>query len=290
MSPTTSAGRPENALGDFLRARRAATSPEASGLAVSGSRRVAGLRREEVAVLADVSVDYYARLEQGRERGPSPQVLGAIARALNLNEHSTAHLHLLAGILPERRMRAHRQVSPVLQQLLDTYAAVPAFVLNPRLDIVASNTVADTLFAPFVERGNLLRMVFVDPSAPHFYRDWARAAEAAVASLRVGLGEMPDDPGILQLAAELGEASAEFGRLWWQQDVRGKTRAAKEFTHPAVGHLSLTYQAFDVRDSPGLQLVVYLAEPGTPSADALVLLATLASYQTSSVERSSGAR
>jgi transcriptional regulator with XRE-family HTH domain len=235
---------------------------------------VAGLRREEVAVFADVSVDYYARLEQGRERGPSAQVLSAIARALALDDDSTRHLFLLAGVLPERRGNAPRLVSEPLHQLLDSFSAAPAFVLDPRLDIVAANPVADRLFAPFAVRDNLLRMIFDDPAAGHFYRDWPTAAEGAAAALREGLGAAPGDTGILGLVSEL-EANAEFAALWRRQNVRGKTRAAKEFRHPEVGDLSLTYQAFDVRDSPGLQLVVYLAEPATASSDALALLVGL---------------
>jgi transcriptional regulator with XRE-family HTH domain len=229
-------------------------------------------------VFADVSVDYYARLEQGRERGPSAQVLSAVARALALDDDSTRHLFLLAGVLPERRVNAPRRVSSQLRQLLDSFGHAPAFVLDPRLDIVASNAVADRLFAPFTVRDNLLRMIFADPAAGIFYRDWSTAAEGAVASLREGLGTAPGETSILRLVSEL-EANAEFAALWSRQNVRGKTRAAKEFRHPDVGDLSLTYQAFDVRESPGLQLVVYLAEPETASADALALLSTLSTIQ-----------
>jgi transcriptional regulator with XRE-family HTH domain len=267
----------DNALGDFLRARRAAARPDFHG-ASSRGRRVAGLRREEVAVFADVSVDYYARLEQGRERGPSAQVLSAVARALALDDDSTRHLFLLAGVLPERRGTAPRRVSGQLRQLLDSFTHAPAFVIDPRLDIVAANAVTDRLFAPFAVRDNLLRMIFDDPAAGVFYRDWSTAAEGAVASLREGLGAVPGDAGIIRLVSEL-EANPEFAAMWSRQDVRGKTRAAKEFRHPEVGDLSLTYQAFDVRDAPGLQLVVYLAEPATASADSLALLATVSTMR-----------
>jgi transcriptional regulator with XRE-family HTH domain len=242
-----------NHLGEFLRARRAALRPEDIGMASYGARRVAGLRREEVAVLAGVNADYYTRLEQGRERNPSPQVLDALSRAL--------------------------------RQLMDGYPHTPAFVMNRTLDILAANALADALYAPFEPADNLARMTFLDPAGRSFYADWDRAAQAAVANLRQAAGFDPDDPHLADLVRTLTDRSPEFARLWNAHTIRGKTQDAKHLLHPDVGPLALTYQAFDVRDAPGQQLVIYHAEPGSPSAQALDLLGSIHATRRRSASR-----
>ncbi|GGV66498.1 transcriptional regulator [Streptomyces longisporoflavus] len=267
----------DNHLGDFLRARRADLRPEAVGMASYGPRRVAGLRREEVAVLAGVNADYYTRLEQGRERNPSPQVIDALSRALHLDTEARAHLYRLAGSAPDDRPSAGatEQVSPALRQLMDGYPNTPAFVMNRTLDLLAANAMADALYAPFDPADNLARMTFLDPAGRSFYMDWDRAAQATVANLREATGFDPDNPRLRELVRTLTEDNADFNRLWNAHTVRGKTRDAKHLLHPDVGPLALTYQAFDVRDAPGQQLVIYHAEPGSPSAQSLNLLGSI---------------
>ncbi|MFH9243882.1 helix-turn-helix transcriptional regulator [Streptomyces lydicus] len=267
---------PDNDLGDFLRARRSGLRPEDVGMASYGLRRVAGLRREEVAVLAGVNVDYYTRLEQGRERHPSPQVLDALSRALHLDTDAHAHLHRLAGTAPHERPTPQRNgVSPALRQLMDGYPHTPAFVLNRTLDILATNALADALYSPFHPADNLARMVFLDLTGRDFYTRWDWAAQATVANLRQAAGFDPGDPRLNALIDTLTEHSTTFSTLWQAHTVRGKTQDAKQLNHPDVGPLTLTYQAFDVRDAPGQQLVIYHAEPGSPSAQALSLLGAL---------------
>ncbi|MGW7434585.1 helix-turn-helix transcriptional regulator [Streptomyces sp. NPDC054849] len=265
-----------NALGDFLRAHRARLRPDDVGLASYGRRRVAGLRREEVAVLAGMNTDYYARLEQGREQSPSPQILDAISAALCMDDEARDHLFRLAGTLPDgRRARPREYVSPMLRQLLDGYTDTPAFVLNPALDVLAANGLADALFSPFEEADNLARMTFLDPAGRDFYAQWHRAAEAVVAALRQATGLVPHYPRLRELVNLLTGTSEEFAALWSSHTVYGKTLDAKALVHPAVGTLSLTYQSFDVRGAPGQQVVIYHAEPGSPSSHALSLLGSL---------------
>ncbi|MFD5425134.1 helix-turn-helix domain-containing protein [Streptomyces sp. NPDC127084] len=271
-----------NSLGDFLRARRAQQRPEDTGLTVTGRRRVPGLRREEVALLAGVSADYYMRLEQGRERHPSPQVLDAIARALRLGEPAVAHLHRLAAPggrqgLPSRSER----ISPPLLRLIDGWTDTPAFVLSPTLDFLARNRLADALFAGFTQRGDLLRMVFLDPAAQDFFRDWDRAAAASVAALRQTAGTEPGNPRLERLVDELCAGNGEFRKLWDRHDVQGKETETKRLRHPVVGDLELYAQVFTVTGAPALQLVVYQPEPGSSSAAALELLASVRTLQSS---------
>lgn len=263
-------------LGDFLRSCRALISPGDVGLHSYGTRRVPGLRREEVSILAGLSSDYYTRLEQGRERNPSVQVLDALSRALRLDADQEMHLYRLARMVPTTRGSSAREsVSPALLQLMDTYSSTPAFVLNPTLDILACNGLADALFSPFDCADNLLRMVFIDPAGATFYADWRRAAQASVATLRLASGHGPNNARLGELVDELSSASAAFCQFWESGHVRGKTLESKEMVHPDVGPLSLTFQAFDVRDKPGQQLVIYQAEPGSTSEQALKLLGSL---------------
>lgn len=266
----------DNDLGDFLRARRAAVRPGDVGMASHGVRRVAGLRREEVAVLAGVNADYYTRLEQGRERRPSAQVVDSLGRALLLDADAVAHLRRLAGTAPARPSApVADQVDPALRMLIDSYPGTPAFVIGPALDILAANALAEALYSPFERADNLARMVFLDPAGRRFHTRWDRTAEAVVGHLRQAVGLDPGGPRLRDLVGVLIERSADFARLWSTHTVRGKTRAAKDFLHPDVGVLNLVYHAFDVRDAPGLQLIVYHAEPGSAGAEALALLGSL---------------
>ncbi|MET9491500.1 helix-turn-helix transcriptional regulator [Nocardia sp. NPDC006630] len=264
-------------LGEYLRARRARLHPAQVNLPDTGPRRVPGLRREEVALLVGVSVDYYIRLEQGRERGPSAQVVDALSIALRLDADGRQHLFRLAGLAPRAHTAAAPgRVDPSLRQLMDAWPDNPAVVYNRAYDVLASNTIADALFHDWTHSRNLMHIVFTDPTARLFYADWLDIARNSVAGFRFGHGEAPDDPRIQQVLGELLGQSPEFAQLWTTHDARGKALASKRFHHHDVGPLTLTMQTFDVRSSPGQALVVYHAEPGTPSSRALALLGSLA--------------
>lgn len=264
-------------LGAYLTARRALVTPAEVNLPVTGHRRVAGLRREEVALLAGVSADYYVRLEQGRERSPSAQVLDALATALRLDEDGRLHLFRVAGIGPRVRTAAVTdRVEPSLLALMDAWPHNPAVVYNRAYDVLASNAIADALFHGWAHSHNLMHVVFTDPAARAFYRDWYEVARNSVAGFRLGHGVAPDDPRVRQVLGELLERSPEFAELWAHHDARGKALERKRFEHREVGQLTLTMQTFDVRSAPGQELVVYHAEPASPSSEALALLGSLA--------------
>jgi transcriptional regulator with XRE-family HTH domain len=264
-------------LGAYLAARRAQTTPADVGLPDHGHRRVPGLRREEVAQLAGISVDYYIRLEQGRERTPSPQVVDALAAALGLTEDGRRHLFRLAGLSPQALpAAAPARVDPSLLQLMAAWPHNPAIVYNRAFDVLASNPIADALFHDWSYSRNLMHVVFLDPTARTFYRDWPEVARNSVAGFRLGHGESPHDPRIRKVLTDLLEQSPEFADLWARYDVQGKAMERKRFHHPEVGPLTLDMQTFDVRSAPGQELVVYHAEPGSTSAEALALLGTLA--------------
>ncbi|NED79505.1 helix-turn-helix domain-containing protein, partial [Streptomyces sp. SID11233] len=209
-----------NDLGDFLRAHRARLRPDDVGLASYGARRVAGLRREEVAVLAGMNSDYYARLEQGRERSPSPQILESLSGALRMDDPAREHLYRLAGTAPDgERAQPRETVSTALRQLLDGYPSAAAFVLNPATDFLASNALADALFSAFAKRDNMARMTFLDPAARAFFTRWGRAAEAVVAGLRHATGFDPHYRRLRDVVDSLTEESEEFAVLWSSHTV-----------------------------------------------------------------------
>ncbi|MFH8467885.1 helix-turn-helix transcriptional regulator [Streptomyces sp. NPDC017991] len=268
-----------NPLGGFLRARREMTDPSRAGQPWSGRRRTPGLRREEVARLSGVSADYYARLEQGREKHPSAQVVHSLAGALGLDPEETAHLHQLARTARGSVRRGGRApVGPSLLRLMDGWHHTPALVLDRRLDVLAGNRLGRALFATMLDRGetNLVRFTFLDPDARDFYPDWERVARSGLAALRAGGGDLVNDPGLTELVGELSLKSPEFRALWARHDVRGKGHEAKSFHHHEVGELTLTYDSFTVDSAADQQLVVYQAEPGSASGQSLALLATVA--------------
>lgn len=268
-------------LGDYLRSRRALISPTDAGLVVTGTRRVPGLRREEVAMLAGVSVDYYVRLEQGRERSPSAQVLDALGAALRLDDDGRRHLFRLAGLAPKpQTARVPDRVDPALSRLMDSWPDNPSLVYNRAYDVLAANPLAEALFSGFGANNNLMLVVFLDPRARDFYADWQQIAENSVAGFRLGHTTAPADPRVRTVLAELMNRSDEFRELWERHDARGKSLATKTFRHPEVRTLTLGMQTFDVRSAPGQELVVYGAEPGTASADALKLLGSIAATAT----------
>jgi len=264
-------------LGDFLRARREALKPQDVGLPEYGRRRVPGLRREEVALLAGVSSDYYIRLEQGRENSPSPQVLEAVAQALKLDAESADHLNRLC-LTPSQRPHGsgEAEVSTQLLQLMDGWEHTPAFVLGPALDILAGNSLATALHSGFDAFDNLARNVFVDPAGREFYQEWDRAAHSCVAELRAAYGHDPESARIAEVVEELSAESEEFAGLWRLHDVKSKSQEGKHLKHPEVGDLHIAFAAFTVNGAPHQQLVVYQAEPASPTAQAFETLRSMA--------------
>lgn len=263
-------------VGAFLRARRGQLTPEQLGLPTTGRRRVPGLRREEVATLAGLSVDYYIRLEQGREQHPSTQVLGAIADVLRLDDDAYQHLFRIAGFAPGLRTTARpERIDPDLLQLMDGWPNNPTLLLGRTYDVLARNRLGRALWRPFTYSDNLLLNLFLDDAAPAFYRQWRTAAVNTVAGFRAAASAARNDPRVTEIVEELLGRSPEFTEIWERNDARGKSADVKTFIHPDVGELTLHMQTFDVRSAPGQQLVVYHAEPGTASADALALLGSI---------------
>ncbi|WP_020016404.1 helix-turn-helix transcriptional regulator [Promicromonospora sukumoe] len=264
-------------LGDYLRGRRDRLAPEALGLPVHGRRRVAGLRREEVAMLTGVSVDYYVRLEQGRETSPSPQVLDSLGEVLRLDDDGRQHLYRLAGLSPRPVPPAPvEEADDALLEVMLSWTGSPALVFGRAFDVLAANPLAEALFGGFPFSRNLTRATFLDPRARTFYPDWHLVAENTVAGLRLADGLTPGDPRIRAVVDELRVKSPDFAELWDRNDARGKRLDRKRFAHPEVGHLELRVHVFDVRGAAGQELVVYHATAGSPSAEGLALLGTLA--------------
>jgi transcriptional regulator with XRE-family HTH domain len=261
-------------LGEFLRARRGALKPLDVGLPGHGRRRVPGLRREEVAMLAGVSCDYYVRLEQGRESSPSAHVVDAVAAALRLDGEATDHLRRLIRAPRERRTptTGTGQVSTHLVQLLDSWSGTPAFVVGPALDVLARNPLAAALHSSFQRFDNLTRMVFLDPAGRDFYQDWENTADSCTAEIRTAYGYGPDSPRITEVVRTLSIKSPEFSALWARHNVKRKNRHTKNLRHPRLGDLRIQFSAFTVNDAPQQQLVVYQAEPASPTAAAFAEL------------------
>jgi len=272
---------------EFLTTRRDRLTPHDAGLPdFGGRRRVKGLRREEVALLAGMSTEYYTRLERGNAAGVSESVLDGISRALQLDEAEHAHLFDLvrtanAGAHPQRRRPSRaQQVSPGLQQTIDAMSTVPVFLQNGRLDAVATNLLGRALFSEMFDGTrpmNAARFVFLDPKAQTFYQDWEANTRQIVAILRAEAGRSPYDRLLSDLVGELSTRSDLFRRLWGAHDVREHRTGLKSIHHPVVGDLDLSYQAMDLSSDRGLQMLVFSAEPGTPSHDGLQLLANWAS-------------
>jgi len=278
---------------EFLSSRRAKITPEMARLPTyGGRRRVAGLRREEVALLAGVSVDYYTRLERGNLSGVSESVLDSLARALQLDEAERAHLFDLAraaNTSPRTRRRsAPRQVRPSLQRLLDSITTAPAWVRNGRMDFLAANRLGYALysevFADPVRPANNARYVFLDPRSQSFYSDWEQGANDLVAILRSEAGRDPYDRDLHDLIGELSTRSETFRTRWASHNVRFHRTGIKRLHHPVVGDLELTYEAMEFPADPGLTMFVYTAEPGSASEDALKLLASWAATQDQAVQ------
>ena len=267
---------------EFLTSRRAKITPEQAGLRTygTGARRVPGLRREEVALLAGVSVDYYTRLERGHAGGVSETVLEALARALRLDDAERAHLFDLAraaqSSTPRRRRRAQKAIRPNVQHMLDAMARVPAFVRNGRLDILGANELGRALyvgqFDSPTQPPNTARFFFLDPRATTFYVEWERVATDVVAVLRAEAGRDPYDRELSDLVGELSTRSDVFRTLWAAHNVRTHDTGSKRFHHPVVGELNLTFEAMELVADPGLTMFVYTAEPGSKSEEALNLL------------------
>ncbi len=270
-----------NDIAEFLKSRRARVTPEQAGLPTWGPRRVKGLRREEVASLAGVSVEYYKRLERGNASGVSDSVLEALARALQLDDAERAHLLDLARaanpLAPRRRRPAAQRVRPVVLRILESISA-PAIVRNSRVDYLAANPLGRALYAPLFQSReqppNSARFTFLDPAAQEFYVDWERAAKDLVAHLRSEAGRNPYDRGLSDLVGELSTRSEEFRTWWAAHNVRYHQTGTKRLRHPVVGELELDYEVMDVSADDGLTISLYSAETGSRSAQALDLLAS----------------
>ena len=276
---------------EFLMTRRARLTPEQVGLTAGAGRRVPGLRRSEVAMLADVSVEYYSRLERGAISGVSVAVLDSVARALQLDDTERAHLFDLAraadGIpasgRPRRRSTRDPATRPSLHWALEAFTDGIAVVRNAQSDVIAFNALGRAFYSPLIGDGgrtpNLARFQFLDPTSRDFYPDWDRFADMCVAMMRAEAGRDPHNRALQDLVGELSTQSDTFRRLWGAHNVRTHGAGTKRFSHPVVGELTLAYEEFAVTAEPGHILLVYTAEPGSPSAERLRLLASWAAEQ-----------
>ena len=271
-------------LREFLTTRRARVTPEQAGLRTygTGPRRVPGLRREEVALLAGVSVDYYTRLERGNAGGVSESVLDALARALQLDDVERAHLFRLAHgaqrPAPRRRRRTQHPIRPSVQHLLDAMTGIPAFVRNGRLDILAANQLGRAFYSQHFDSPhqpvNSARFAFLDPRAQSFYADWEAVAKDMVAVLHEAAGRDPYDRELSDLVGELSTRSETFRTFWAAHNVRRHDTGVKAVHHPLVGEVTFTYEAMELLADPELTMFVYTTEPGSKSEQAMNLLAS----------------
>jgi transcriptional regulator with XRE-family HTH domain len=277
---------------EFLSTRRARITPEKAGLpAFGGNRRVPGLRREEVSLLAGVSVDYYTRLERGDLSGASDSVLDALARALQLDEAETAHLSDLARVanaspIVRTPRKKPGELRASILRLLDAMTEAPAVVRNSYFDYLAANALGRALYAPVFAQPqpNSARFAFLDPAAQDFYPEWDRNTRELVAAMRGEAGRNPFDRKLTDLVGELSTRSERFRTLWAAHDVRFHRTGVKRIAHPVVGEIELTYEAFALPADPGLHLSTYTAEPGTASADKLKMLASWAATDAAAPE------
>ncbi len=275
----------QTAVREFLTTRRARLTPEQAGIIGGGRRRVKGLRREEVAMLAGMSVDYYAKMERGNLSGVSPEVLDALARALQLDDAEISHLRDLAAaaapVSPTRKRapRAEPAVRPTLQRFLDTIVGTPVYVTNPRKDFLATNALGAAVFAPIIDDPangrNNARFAFLNPAARIYYPDWEAGARSIVASLRIAGGQNPHDKALTDLIGELVTRSDTFRTLWAAHDVRFHHAGTKRIHHPVVGDLQFEYEAFDLAGTAGLVMYACTVDPTSPSAERLQLLGNL---------------
>lgn len=276
---------------EFLSSRRSRLTPEQAGLPAygGGNRRVKGLRREEVALLAGVSIDYYVRMERGNLAGASDSVLDGVARALQLDEAEREHLFDLARAADPapavtRHKTAAATVATSVQEVLDAITEAPAWVRNARHDMLAANRMAKALYAPMLadprKPANSARFVYLDPASQEFFMDWERAADDIAAMLRSEAGRNPRDKQLIELIGELSTRSEDFRVRWAAHNVRFHRTGRKRLHHPAVGNLELNFEAMELPSHPGLTMLVYTAPQGSPTADSLKLLASWAATAT----------
>ncbi|MFF9526073.1 helix-turn-helix transcriptional regulator [Streptomyces achromogenes] len=263
-------------LADFLRTRRARVSPESAGIRPDSRRRVTGLRREEVAHLSGVSVDYYVRLEQGRARQPSVQVLDALARVLGLDDVEREHLHRLARrVVGEPRRATSARPRPELLRVLELITDAPAFLIDHRLTVLAANRLGDMIYSRPAEGLNIARHLFLTEEGRKLFADWENCTLDVVGHLRLAAGRCPGDRELAALIGELAMHSERFRQLWARADVRTRTHGRKAYHHPAVGYLELHQENFGLPDVTGAELIIQSAAPGTAAHDNLRLLASL---------------
>ncbi|HEX6355647.1 helix-turn-helix transcriptional regulator [Actinophytocola sp.] len=282
---------------EFLVSRRAKITPEQAGLPTGSNRRVPGLRRGEVAALAGVSIEYYSKLERGALAGVSPSVLDAVARALRLDDAERAYLFDLsraadgtsAMVRPRRRKPKQWTPHPSLRWTLDAITEGPAFVGNGRMDLLAANRLARAFYSPVYESRegppNFARFQFLDPASHQFYPDWDFFADVSVAILRTEAGRNPHDKELHDLVGELSTRSDDFRTRWGAHNVRHHGTGTKTFHHPVVGDVTIAYESLELVAEPGLTLTIYTAEPGSPSEEALRLLASWAASQEAETSR-----